>query len=137
MSHPKIRQPKKKEQPTARSLDVDPDILSKEFQTLDAQLAQINQIINGAVEIAKKQQAIINSAKAEGQVILGKMDMLSRILTGMGIDPRDLAAHVPVQEENSEENPPIFSEEIPKNTPQPVENIEDARIRAIKQRLNR
>jgi hypothetical protein len=136
MSHTKVREPKAQENPGPK-LSLDPDILISEFKNLDAQLAAINATIQKAVEAIQNKQEVIKSVKAEGQVILGKMDMLARILNGMGIDPRTLVAQAEIPAEEFGEKEPIFSEEKPPKKDQVAENKEDARVTAIKQRFRK
>ena len=138
MSKSKIRRPRKtmpaaRHQPqTERSLqlNMDPVTLVTEFQELNQQVSQINEVI---LNLRKQ----ISVAQAEGQKVLGKLEILARILNGMGVNPNNYPLETePVEEDISGEEGD-FSEEIEENMVEVVESTRDVRLEAILKRLNK
>lgn len=145
MSKNKIRRPKKS-MPTPAppapttpkpELGTDPESLVAEYQGLDVKLGQINQIIKNSTEQQQKLQAQVANARSEGQTVLGQLNVLVRILNGMGIDPNN---YKPIQAVEDEEIPvekPGFSGEDEKNEAEVVDIKRDVTIEAIRRRLRR
>lgn len=139
MSKNKIRRPKKAAPaaPVIQKLATDSDSLVQEFKGLEGKLAQVNQIITISNEQIQKLQQQTQGARAEGQTIIGKLDVLVRILNGMGVDPNNYEPNQEDKAEEISETEPDFSEENEENEAEVVDIKRDAKIEAIKRRLGK
>lgn len=118
----KIKDPKQ----TKPKMGVAPDELVTVFLQLDAELGQVQHLIELANQTIQEQ-------KQKGQVLIGKLDIIARQLNGMGIDPRD---YTPEQETSSSEED-TFSDEIEENVPEVFEPKGDPRVTALTNRFRK
>jgi predicted nucleic acid-binding Zn-ribbon protein len=142
MAKNKIRRPKKSNPAPAPQVPVpelgnDPDSLVSEFKVLEIQLSNINNIIKNGTDQITNHQNQIAQARNEGQTILGKLDVLVRILSGMGIDPNNYQPNQEVEDEEIPAEEPDFFDENEEIEAEVVDIKRDAKIEAIKRRLGK
>jgi hypothetical protein len=143
MSKNKIRKPKKKAPPAPvpqapkPELASDPDSLVAEFKALDGKLAHLNDVIKQSQEQIQRFTATIEQAKVEGQQVLGQLDVVIRILNGMGVDPNNYQPNQEVEDEEIPAEEPDFFDENEEIEAEVVDIKRDAKIEAIKRRLGK
>jgi len=105
MSKNKIRKPKDKtpEAPAGPTLELDPTSLVKEWRGLNGQIALFAQQIQQHQETQKKSAEAIQKIEKTGLQLVGQIQTITKILNGMGIDPKAFDLD---EEEISDENPP-------------------------------
>lgn len=118
----KIKDPKQ----SKPVMGVTPDDLVAEFLKIDRELQQVTQLIEMAQNTMAEQ-------KRNGQILVGKLDILARQLNGMGIDPRNYAPKPSVETPQEAD----FSPEIEENEAQVIDIKEDPRKKALASRFNR
>ena len=105
---------------------VTPDALVETFLEIDAQLQQATQLIEMAKNTIQEQQK-------NGQILVGKLDILARQLNGMGIDPRNYAP----EPQESAPAEATFIPEIEENVGEVIDIKGDAAKKAIAARFNK
>lgn len=132
MSKNKIRKPKDKTPalPQGPSLELDPQTLVKEWRGLNGQIAAFAQQIQQYQATQQKAGEAIQKLEKQGLQFVGQIHTITKILNGMGIDPKTFDLD---EEEISDENP---TEEPPKMA-EVVDIKEDAPEKPLRSRFNK
>ncbi len=100
MSHTRIKDPKRTKTPEAPAdipvptLGTSKEELIAEYKKLDSTLAAVNTNIKLENEKAVAAQQQIEALRSQGLQIVGQANVLGRLLGGMGVNARALAANV-------------------------------------------
>ena len=115
MSKNKIRKPKNKtpELPIGPTLELDPTSLVKEWRGLSGQIAAFAQQIQQHQDTQRRAIEAIQKIEKQGLQFVGQIHTITKILTGMGIDPKtfDLDEEE-ILDENLPSEPPKEAEVV-------------------------
>lgn len=111
--------------PIVEVLDSSDASLVAEYKALDKKLGEVNKLIEMANNTIRQQQAA-------GQILVGKLDVIIRILNGRKINPNTFSP--PIEEILAPQNADLPAE-TPQNEGEVVDIKGDPRVAAIKSRL--